>query len=316
MLEARRPRALSPRVARLPRCPASRLAQGSRRGACPAPTCFVVLRTGIAHRDLKPENILCEHPNQVSGAGGRPSPRARAAGRAPALTAPAPPQVSPVKICDFDLGSGIKLNGDCSPISTPELLTPCGSAEYMAPEVVEAFSEEASIYDKRCDLWSLGVILYILLSGYPPFVGHCGSDCGWDRGEACPACQVRPQGLAPDTRRSRASRGPLGAPSPGTKQSGQGAGVQGEWGSGLRACACWGCPSVNWAPLWQSPLPPTRPPSGLHPHLPAPASWYGPQALGLTAGSGGPYGAVARCCLTPSGSGLPVGTSGTWPGRA
>lgn len=35
-----------------------------------------------------------------------------------------PPQVSPVKICDFDLGSGIKLNGDCSPISTPELLTP------------------------------------------------------------------------------------------------------------------------------------------------------------------------------------------------
>ncbi|NWJ06074.1 MKNK2 kinase, partial [Crypturellus undulatus] len=116
---------------------------------------------GIAHRDLKPENILCESPDQVS----------------------------PVKICDFDLGSGIKLNGDCSPISTPELLTPCGSAEYMAPEVVEAFNEEASIYDKRCDLWSLGVILYILLSGYPPFVGHCGSDCGWDRGEACPTCQ-------------------------------------------------------------------------------------------------------------------------------
>ncbi|XP_065729429.1 MAP kinase-interacting serine/threonine-protein kinase 2 isoform X2 [Phocoena phocoena] len=125
------------------------------------PSWFFVLPAGIAHRDLKPENILCEHPNQVS----------------------------PVKICDFDLGSGIKLNGDCSPISTPELLTPCGSAEYMAPEVVEAFSEEASIYDKRCDLWSLGVILYILLSGYPPFVGHCGSDCGWDRGEACPACQ-------------------------------------------------------------------------------------------------------------------------------
>ena len=29
----------------------------------------------------------------------------------------------------------------------------------MAPEVVEAFNEEATIYDKRCDLWSLGVIL-------------------------------------------------------------------------------------------------------------------------------------------------------------
>ncbi|KAJ8356822.1 hypothetical protein SKAU_G00196160 [Synaphobranchus kaupii] len=116
---------------------------------------------GMAHRDLKPENILCEHGDKIS----------------------------PVKICDFDLGSGIKLNSDSSPISTPELLTPCGSAEYMAPEVVEAFSEEASMYDKRCDLWSLGVILYIMLSGYPPFVGRCGSNCGWEWGEPCHACQ-------------------------------------------------------------------------------------------------------------------------------
>uniref|UniRef100_A0A8C3AU04 non-specific serine/threonine protein kinase n=1 Tax=Cyclopterus lumpus TaxID=8103 RepID=A0A8C3AU04_CYCLU len=116
---------------------------------------------GMAHRDLKPENILCKSADKIS----------------------------PVKICDFDLGSGIKLNSDSSPISTPELLTPCGSAEYMAPEVVEAFSEEATIYDKRCDLWSLGVILYIMLSGYPPFVGRCGGDCGWELGEPCHTCQ-------------------------------------------------------------------------------------------------------------------------------
>uniref|UniRef100_A0A8D0GYL3 non-specific serine/threonine protein kinase n=1 Tax=Sphenodon punctatus TaxID=8508 RepID=A0A8D0GYL3_SPHPU len=116
---------------------------------------------GIAHRDLKPENILCESPEKVS----------------------------PVKICDFDLGSGVKLNSACTPITTPELTTPCGSAEYMAPEVVEVFTEEATFYDKRCDLWSLGVILYIMLSGYPPFVGNCGTDCGWDRGEVCRICQ-------------------------------------------------------------------------------------------------------------------------------
>ncbi|EFB27534.1 hypothetical protein PANDA_008153, partial [Ailuropoda melanoleuca] len=120
---------------------------------------FVI--SGIAHRDLKPENILCESPEKVS----------------------------PVKICDFDLGSGVKLNNSCTPITTPELTTPCGSAEYMAPEVVEVFRDEATFYDKRCDLWSLGVVLYIMLSGYPPFVGHCGTDCGWDRGEVCRVCQ-------------------------------------------------------------------------------------------------------------------------------
>ncbi|XP_060754196.1 MAP kinase-interacting serine/threonine-protein kinase 2-like [Neoarius graeffei] len=116
---------------------------------------------GMAHRDLKPENILCEHSDRMC----------------------------PVKICDFDLGSGMKLSSDRNLISSPQLLTPCGSAEYMAPEVVEAFNEEVSVYDKRCDLWSLGVVLYILLCGSPPFTGHCGTGCGWDQGEPCYNCQ-------------------------------------------------------------------------------------------------------------------------------
>ena len=36
---------------------------------------------------------------------------------------------------------------------------------YIAPEILQGR------YDHRCDIWSLGVILYILVSGVPPFNG-------------------------------------------------------------------------------------------------------------------------------------------------
>jgi len=127
---------------------------------------------GIAHRDLKPENVLC-------------------------VDADAP---WPIKLCDFDLCSGVHQS-----ITTPLLQSPVGSAEYMAPEVVNAFSvpphqrdsedpESELNYDKRCDLWSLGVMAYCLLSGYLPFAaGRCEDpDCGWDTGDAeCASCQSR-----------------------------------------------------------------------------------------------------------------------------
>merc|ERR1712172_427551 len=120
---------------------------------------------GIAHRDLKPENVLCVYSDRLT----------------------------PVKLCDFDLGSGIKFHSGGGSDTTPLLLTPVGSAEFMAPEIVEAFiddTEDDFKYDKRCDLWSLGVMMYILLCGYPPFSGSCGADCGWASGGACDACQL------------------------------------------------------------------------------------------------------------------------------
>lgn len=52
---------------------------------------------GVAHRDLKPENILCVHRDRLC----------------------------PVKICDFDLGSGISFTSSlASPLATPQLMTP------------------------------------------------------------------------------------------------------------------------------------------------------------------------------------------------
>jgi len=120
---------------------------------------------GIAHRDLKPENVLCVHKDKLN----------------------------PVKLCDFDLGSGIKFHSGGGSDTTPFLQTPVGSAEFMAPEIVEAFIEDTEDdfkYDKRCDLWSLGVMMYILLCGYPPFSGSCGAKCGWADGGDCQWCQL------------------------------------------------------------------------------------------------------------------------------
>jgi len=63
-----------------------------------------------------------------------------------------------VKIGDFGLSKIIS--------KKMMMQTACGTPGYVAPEVLDA-----SGYDKEVDMWSVGVITYILLCGFPPFYG-------------------------------------------------------------------------------------------------------------------------------------------------
>lgn len=64
---------------------------------------------------------------------------------------------SNIKIADF---------GFAKKCATPKSLkTQCGTPGYVAPEILEGIA-----YDSQADMWSLGVIVYILLGGYPPFI--------------------------------------------------------------------------------------------------------------------------------------------------
>jgi len=68
-----------------------------------------------------------------------------------------------VKVIDFGLAQAFKHNQRMHGV--------IGTAYYIAPEIL---NNEG--YTERCDLWSCGVILYIMLSGYSPFAGQKSSE--------------------------------------------------------------------------------------------------------------------------------------------
>jgi len=83
----------------------------------------------IVHRDLKPENLLL-----VSKA-----------------------QDSDIKLADFGFAARVKPGEE-------SLTTACGTPGYVAPEILNK-----APHGKPADMWSIGVIMYILMGGYPPF---------------------------------------------------------------------------------------------------------------------------------------------------
>jgi len=88
---------------------------------------------GIAHRDIKPENLLCSEDSKDE---------------------------KPFRcvIADFGL-SKVFDSGEA-------LETSCGTPDYVAPEVITA---EGS-YNQSVDMWSIGVVSYVLLCGFSPFL--------------------------------------------------------------------------------------------------------------------------------------------------
>ena len=89
---------------------------------------------GIIHRDLKPENILIESDEEANK------------------------EFFTIKIIDFGTSGKLK-NGEMFNLNV-------GTPLYISPEVLK------NKYNEKCDIWSCGVIMYMMLSGQPPFKGE------------------------------------------------------------------------------------------------------------------------------------------------
>ena len=107
----------------------------------------------VVHRDLKPDNVLVQR----------------------AL----PPSLIDLQHCP-DLLTGVKVAdfGFARVVDPGDGLTQCcGTPYYIAPEILRCgYYRDGPAYGLGCDLWSLGVLGYVLLTGAPPFRARARRD--------------------------------------------------------------------------------------------------------------------------------------------
>lgn len=112
---------------------------------------------GIVHRDLKPANVLLtERPYSRDATATIPLELSRS-------DEPTPSDLMSVKISDFGLARVLGSRSDLTAVGQV-----IGTPSYMAPEQAAGASDEAR---PALDIYSLGAILYELLTGRPPFRG-------------------------------------------------------------------------------------------------------------------------------------------------
>jgi serine/threonine protein kinase len=110
---------------------------------------------GVVHRDLKPSNIMLERRRE-----------SRAESREPeAASGPRPSTLDPRPLI-MDFGLALRDEGEITMTLEGQVL---GTPAYMSPEQAAGLSHKV---DGRSDVYSLGVILYRLLTGDLPFRGN------------------------------------------------------------------------------------------------------------------------------------------------
>ena len=116
---------------------------------------------GIIHRDLKPANVMVTTRSERSQPARQPCGSDSATNRAEATI------FESIKLLDF----GVAKMYDPATGGWLADRTITGTAEYIAPEIVQGMA-----IDPRTDIYSLGVILYEMLTGTVPFRGVSAMD--------------------------------------------------------------------------------------------------------------------------------------------